>query len=350
MTDKISVIISNYNYGEYISEAIESVLAQTFHNYELIIVDDGSTDQSQEIIQRYGEQYPEQIKIILKENGGQASAFNAGFAIASGEIIAFLDADDYWYADKLETIAYYHQSYKGIQHNLLINNEKKYTLLEDKTAKQKRMLESYGFMGLIPTSGLSFDRKTLIKVFPIPEKEYRICADLYIRIMFLNYEDIFSLDTPTAFYRVHDSNKWYLQQSGFADYLKITINFLNERRLQENSEMIVRDDESSIIGRLALDYLSLNDKEKYIMYGTGELAKYLYSKLKEKLRIEYFTNSFVEEDDTVFLDKKVKSIEYLKNNKEEYDKIIVASTFVVDIQSFLLEQGFKEEQILVIRF
>jgi len=70
----VSIIIDNYNYGRFLGEAIDSALAQTYPHVEVIVVDDGSTDNSREVIAKYGDR----IIPVLKENGGQASAFNAG--------------------------------------------------------------------------------------------------------------------------------------------------------------------------------------------------------------------------------------------------------------------------------
>lgn len=70
-----SIIIDNYNYGRFLADAINSALAQTYQHTEVIVVDDGSTDNSREIISQYGDR----IRPVLKENGGQGSAFNAGF-------------------------------------------------------------------------------------------------------------------------------------------------------------------------------------------------------------------------------------------------------------------------------
>ena len=86
---KASIVISNYNYGRYLPDAIDSALAQTYADTEVIVVDDGSTDDSRRII----EAYRDRIVAIFKANGGQASALNAGFAASGGEVIVFLDAD-----------------------------------------------------------------------------------------------------------------------------------------------------------------------------------------------------------------------------------------------------------------
>ena len=92
MTDNplASIVINNYNYGRFLAEAIDSALAQTYANVEVIVVDDGSTDNSRDVIASYGNR----VRPILKENGGQGSAYNVGFAASRGDIVLFLDSDD----------------------------------------------------------------------------------------------------------------------------------------------------------------------------------------------------------------------------------------------------------------
>lgn len=98
---KISVIIGVYNAEKYLAETIESVINQTFKDWELILVDDGSTDNSQKIAKEF-EEKDQRIKILEKENGGRASAINFGLKKAQGEYIAFLDADDLMPKERLE--------------------------------------------------------------------------------------------------------------------------------------------------------------------------------------------------------------------------------------------------------
>ena len=95
---KVSVIIPNYNYSQYLREAIESALAQTASDIEIIVVDDGSTDGSQEVIESYGEQ----IRAVYQQNQGVSAARNHGASLSSGEFVAFLDADDAWLPVKIE--------------------------------------------------------------------------------------------------------------------------------------------------------------------------------------------------------------------------------------------------------
>jgi glycosyltransferase involved in cell wall biosynthesis len=97
---KVSVVITCYNYGLYVSEAIESVLDQTFKDFEVIVIDDGSTDDTLLVMEQY-RSYQE-IRYIRQENQGQPKAKNRGIAESKGEFVAFLDADDIWLPEKLE--------------------------------------------------------------------------------------------------------------------------------------------------------------------------------------------------------------------------------------------------------
>jgi len=97
---RVSVVITTYNYGLFLPEAIDSVLRQTFKDFEVIVVDDGSTDNTSEVILPYLSNPC--LRYIRKENGGQASAKNRGIIESKGEFIAFLDADDVWFPTKLE--------------------------------------------------------------------------------------------------------------------------------------------------------------------------------------------------------------------------------------------------------
>src|SRR6516165_1862808 len=93
---RATIIINNYNYGRFLAAAIESALNQTYVNTEIVVVDDGSTDDSRQVIVGYGDR----VRPVLKANGGQASAFNAGFAASTGDVICMLDADDLFYPNK----------------------------------------------------------------------------------------------------------------------------------------------------------------------------------------------------------------------------------------------------------
>lgn len=105
-TPCVSVIIPTYNRGWILKEAVESVLAQDFQNFELIIVDDGSTDNTQDVLDAYinaCDACGSKIILFKQKNRGVSAARNKGIASASGRYIAFLDSDDLWLPEKLST-------------------------------------------------------------------------------------------------------------------------------------------------------------------------------------------------------------------------------------------------------
>jgi glycosyltransferase involved in cell wall biosynthesis len=94
---RVSVVIPTYNYARYVPEAVDSVLAQSFEELEVIVVDDGSTDQTAEILRSFGEQ----IRNIRQEHRGLSAARNTGIRAARGQYVAFLDSDDLWLPEKV---------------------------------------------------------------------------------------------------------------------------------------------------------------------------------------------------------------------------------------------------------
>ncbi|HDT8050800.1 TPA: glycosyltransferase, partial [Enterococcus faecalis] len=100
---KISIIVPVYNVEKYLEKCVRSILAQTFTDFELILVDDGSPDSSGAMCDQFAEQ-DQRVKVIHKENGGLSDARNAGIEIATGEYLGFVDSDDYIADDMYETL------------------------------------------------------------------------------------------------------------------------------------------------------------------------------------------------------------------------------------------------------
>src|ERR1700690_2599129 len=101
----ISVIMPSYNAASFVEEAVGSALGQSYGQVELIVVDDGSTDGSVEILEQLAREHPGRIKLLFQDHLGPFPARNRGLAEASGGLIAFLDADDYWSPPCLESLA-----------------------------------------------------------------------------------------------------------------------------------------------------------------------------------------------------------------------------------------------------
>lgn len=212
----VSIIVNNYNYGRFLRQAIDSALNQTYCHIEVIAVDDGSTDDSQEIIASYGDK----IIPVFKENGGQASAFNAGFAVSKGEIISFLDADDYLFADTIERIvSVWKPGIAKVQYYLDVVDTRG-NLLGTYPPPERRLdngevvpiLLEKGRYETPVTTGNSFHRSGLNKIFPIPEAKFQICADNYLVTLAPFDGQVISIEQTLAAYRIHGDNLWALSQ------------------------------------------------------------------------------------------------------------------------------------------
>lgn len=110
MSPIVSVILPVYNGAHYLIEALESVLTQSFHDYELIVVDDGSTDDSRAIVHNYLSSYP-QLRYLYQKNAGVTTARNSGFLSSRGSLISFIDQDDRWRVNALQCQAACHLQY-----------------------------------------------------------------------------------------------------------------------------------------------------------------------------------------------------------------------------------------------
>lgn len=210
----VSIIITNYNYGRYLREAIDSALGQDYHPIEVIIVDDGSQDDSRRVITSYGER----IKAVLKENGGQASAFNAGFAASRGEVVIFLDADDVLLphiAGRVAAVFQADPEIAKVQYRLAVIDAAGKPTGMVKPSWSRQMpngdlrAQTLAFPDDIlwqPTSGNAFAARVLRQILPAPEDAYRVCADYYLSNLPPLFGRILSLDEVGGYYRVHGAN------------------------------------------------------------------------------------------------------------------------------------------------
>jgi hypothetical protein len=215
---KISVIICNYNYGRFLPFALESVLAQSYHDYEIIAVDDGSTDDSASVLRQFEASSGGKIKPIFQTNQGQAAAFNTGYTASDGEIIAFLDSDDVWLPNKLQRLADTFQSpnVAGVMHQF---NQINATgeVIDSKPIPQFMpsgdlaafVVATGGAWCFASTSGLSYRRTILENVFPIAPDKWRLCADGALAYCTAFLGHIETLNEVLASYRIHGGNSHF---------------------------------------------------------------------------------------------------------------------------------------------
>ncbi|MGH7801480.1 MAG: glycosyltransferase [Thermodesulfobacteriota bacterium] len=209
-----SIIINNYNYGGFLKEAIDSALNQTYPNTEVIVVDDGSTDNSKDIIATY----ENRVIPVNKKNGGQGSTFNAGFEVSNGKVIYFLDSDDILLPTAVErSIPFFNNPEVVKVHWPLWIVDKGGKKTGD--IKPTKALPEGDFSDVIlkggptscissPTSGNAWDRRFLEKVFPVPEDVdyYKICADEYLYTLAPVFGKLKKISEPQGFYRLHGKN------------------------------------------------------------------------------------------------------------------------------------------------
>jgi len=209
----VSIVVNNYNYARFLGHAIDSALAQTYPHTEVVVVDDGSTDGSQELIATYGDR----IRPVLKENGGQASAFNAGFAVSRGDIVVFLDADDLLLPDTVErVVSAWRPGTAKVQYRLRFvdgagaqqDGAHPHPADAMPTGDVTREILRWGEYISSPTSGNAFAREALNAILPMPADAWRLSADAYLVYLAPFHGAVISIEEPLGYYRVHGQNNW----------------------------------------------------------------------------------------------------------------------------------------------
>lgn len=233
----VSVLISNYNCDRYLASSIDSAINQTYSNIEIILVDDGSTDNSQQLI----ESFSNNITAIFQHNGGQASAINAGFAASKGEIICLLDADDLWLPSKVEQVVESFNNYPQatVVYHKVQNINSIDTFIGQPWPPYKPIIgnigkllnKSGGWWPFPPSTALSFSRQFLTTVMNIPEPEYRLCADAYLADLAPFFGEVVGIDRVLSQFRIHDANNWSKEDRQWqraVEYDRVRVNSVNQ--------------------------------------------------------------------------------------------------------------------------
>jgi hypothetical protein len=207
----VSVVVNNHNYARYLADAVESGLSQTHPRTEVVVVDDGSTDGSRELLERWAGQ----VVPVLKENGRQASALNAGFAASSGDLVLFLDADDALEPDAAARLAAAWRPGVSRVHGpvLLMDGAGRLTggrLPADAMPRGdlRGLVLATGGYPSTGTTGTAWSRGCLERLMPIPEAEWAREPDVYLWLLAPFVGEIGAVDRPVARVRVHGANRW----------------------------------------------------------------------------------------------------------------------------------------------
>lgn len=213
MMPKVSVIIPTHNRAKYMEKAIKSVLNQTYKNYEIIVVDDGSTDKTEKIAKKYVKKHKRKVRYIYQKNKGPSAARNTGIGNAKGKYIAFLDSDDEFLPKKLKkqmsfvkrrpNCRFLYTWYYNSNKNGKIDRKRRTKRYGSKEALQYKL---YTRQFTIRTSTVMIEKKVFKKTGLFNENYwYSQDWDMWLRIA--NYHRGYCIKEPLAKYRQHGSNR-----------------------------------------------------------------------------------------------------------------------------------------------
>ena len=211
---RFSIICTNYNKEPYIRKCIESVLEQSYTDFEFLIIDDCSVDNSPQIIQEYAEKYPDIITFIQNEkNQGMAVNYNELITISNGKLISLIDSDDFWFQDKLKVVdKYFNDNPNTVmhQHPLQIFNFNEPTkdlyrpfLLSGDILKYAQ--ETKKIPLFVATTGLTFISEIVKKILPIPN-EFSRNGEAYLTRTTMCYGFVGTTFKTLGGYRRTDTN------------------------------------------------------------------------------------------------------------------------------------------------
>jgi hypothetical protein len=215
----VDVVVTNHNYGRYLEQALESACSQTHPDVNVIVVDDGSSDDSRQLLERWGER----VEVVLKDRGGQASALNAGLERCQGEVLLILDADDRLRPQAAELVAAAFDAdptLSKVQFPMAIVDaagrptgvRKPSGHLRAPRGDQRRAELAFPFdLPWLPGGGTGFRTEAVRRVLPIPEAEFpRTGADWYLVHLTALLGEAALLEEVCAEYRVHGGNAYEL--------------------------------------------------------------------------------------------------------------------------------------------
>jgi glycosyltransferase involved in cell wall biosynthesis len=217
----VDVVITNHNYARFLPEAIESACSQSHPDLHVVVVDDGSTDGSRQLL----EGFADRVEVVLKEQGGQASALNAGLARCRGEVLLVLDADDRLLPHTAERVAAGFTAeprLSKVQFPMAIidadgrptGEVKPGGHLRAPTGDQRRAELAFPFdLPWLPGGGTGFRTEAVRRILPIPAADYpRSGADWYLVHLTALLGESALLDEVGAEYRVHGGNAYQLDR------------------------------------------------------------------------------------------------------------------------------------------
>lgn len=246
---KVSIGIPAYNYANYLPEAIESILRQTFKDWELVVVDDESTDNTKEVVQKYIKKYGDKIKYVWQKNKGLAGSRNTAIKNSTGKYIAFLDADDIWFPKKLATEVRFldnHPRVGVVYSNWEFFGEKKenHTVgMAEYPFNRGWVLKKFFIKCPISYSSVMLRRKCFDKV-GLFDESLKQCEDVDITLRIARYFQFDYISTPLSGYRYHENNMHLDLVENCEEFTKVL-----GRCLEDNRKELSDDDYKEMLAQ-----------------------------------------------------------------------------------------------------
>lgn len=314
----ISIIIPIYNVEKYLDKCLESVLNQTYKNLEIILINDGSTDRSPNICNKYYKK-DKRIKLINKKNEGVSSARNTGIELSKGKYIVFIDPDDYVTYNHIKVLYDCITRYNvdlvisnAIEINeegVVVKNEEKKSFLMDKDQCLKELLSDDNFYHMCWGN---MYRKELLEKIRFNCK-YRIAEDLDFLYKYIkNIKSAYFLSKNTYYYLIREgsaTNSTYSEV--WNDELKICNSIINETMKLENDlnkyakrkYIMLNMDQ---VHRFSLNKEQINNFKNNIKLYKNEVCNSKFLDYKENFKVRLFLNSYYLYKFVFHIRKKIK--------------------------------------------
>lgn len=304
----VSIIIPVYNGADYIAEAIESAINQTYKNIEVIVVNDGSNDGGR--TEKISKSYGDKIKYIKKDNGGVSSALNLGIKNMKGEYFSWLSHDDKYKLDKVEKQINLLNQYDNPQELIALcatqpidkdskklpAKVKKRNLKENEIIGYKEVLKSLLDKGSFNGCALLI-HKSILEKYGNFDENLRFCQDIYLWIkIFLAHCNLVYSDDKLVFSRVHNKQVTQTRRELLhSDSIYISKKLINNLAIESNKKnnfyyLFAKRNSINGINEVALDYIKENKKfKKLSIKEIGILYVYiLYGKIRPIIRKIYY--------------------------------------------------------------
>ena len=274
----VTVIIPTFNREQFLKEAVDSVLSQTYDDFELIVVDDGSTDKTKKMLQDYGQR----LTYIFQENRGVSAARNRGIAEAKGELISFLDSDDLWKRDKLSIQTDLMKSQKGVMisftDEIWIRKGVRVNPMKKHQKHSGRIYEKCLPLCIISPSSVMI-RRELFDTVGLFDETLSVCEDYDLWLRISSRYPVFFIDKKLIVKRGGHPDQLSNRSWG-NDRLRITAllkmlkdNHLDEKQKQITEQELIRKCRVLVNGYLKRGNIEQGNRYKALMEKYGEGGK-----------------------------------------------------------------------------